>query len=100
MESISSKIVLALYASSDSILIENLVSRFMVEMKSSEIRAFYSFQNTMLQYNGFLLVTQTTASLWGSMRIGGTESSLLLSESCPFGEIIFPRYFPMTSLLA
>ena len=39
------KTVLAFFASSDDIIIENLVSRFMVEIQSSEIRAFYSFQN-------------------------------------------------------
>ena len=39
--------VLAFLASSDGIVIKNLVSRFMVEMQSSEIRAFYSFQNFM-----------------------------------------------------
>ena len=39
--------VLAFFASSDGIIIENLVSRFMVEIQSSEIRAFYSFQNFM-----------------------------------------------------
>ena len=38
---------LAFFASSDGIVIENLVSRFMVEIQSSEIRAFYSFQNFM-----------------------------------------------------
>ena len=41
------KTVLAFFASSDGIIIENLVSRFMVEIQSSEIRAFYSFQNFM-----------------------------------------------------
>ena len=41
------KMVLAFFASSDGIIIENLVSRFMVEIQSSEIRAFYSFQNFM-----------------------------------------------------
>ena len=41
------RMVLALLASSDGIVIENLVSRFMVEIRSSEIRAFYSFQNFM-----------------------------------------------------
>ena len=42
------KMVLAFFASSDGIIIENLVSRFMVEIQSSEIRAFYSFQNFYL----------------------------------------------------
>ena len=41
------KMVLAFFASSDGIIIKNLVSRFMVEIQSSEIRAFYSFQNFM-----------------------------------------------------
>lgn len=41
------KMVLAFFASSDGIVIENLISRFMVEIQSSEIRAFYSFQNFM-----------------------------------------------------
>ena len=41
------RMVLALLASSDGIVIENLVSRFIVEIQSSEIRAFYSFQNFM-----------------------------------------------------
>ena len=41
------KMVLAFFAASDGIIIENLVSRFMVEIQSSEIRAFYSFQNFM-----------------------------------------------------
>ena len=44
-EKYSIKTVLAFFASSDDIIIENLVSRFMVEIQSSEIRAFYSFQN-------------------------------------------------------
>lgn len=39
------KMVLAFFAASDGIIIENLVSRFMVEIQSSEIRAFYAFQN-------------------------------------------------------
>ena len=41
------KMFLAFFASSDGIIIENLVSRFMVEIQSSEIRAFYSFQKFM-----------------------------------------------------
>ena len=41
------RMVLAFLASSDGIVIENLVSRFMVEIQSSEIRVFYSFQNFM-----------------------------------------------------
>ena len=41
------KMVLAFFAASDGIIIENLVSRFMVEIQSSEIRAFYAFQNFM-----------------------------------------------------
>ena len=41
------KMVLAFFASSDGIIIEILVSRFTVEIQSSEIRAFYSFQNFM-----------------------------------------------------
>ena len=41
------KIVLAFFAASDGIIIENLVSRFMVEIQSSEIRAFYAFQNSI-----------------------------------------------------
>ena len=41
------KNILAFFASSDGIIIENLISRFMVEIQSSEIRAFYSFQNFM-----------------------------------------------------
>ena len=41
------KMVLAFFAASDGIIIENLISRFMVEIQSSEIRAFYSFQNFM-----------------------------------------------------
>ena len=39
--------VLAFFTASDGIIIENLISRFMVEIQSSEIRAFYSFQNFM-----------------------------------------------------
>ena len=41
------KMVLAFFAASDGIIIENLVSRFMTEIQSSEIRAFYAFQNFM-----------------------------------------------------
>lgn len=41
------KMVLAFFAASDGVVIENLISRFMVEIQSSEIRAFYSFQNFM-----------------------------------------------------
>lgn len=41
------KMVLAFFAASDGIIIENLVSRFMTEIQSSEVRAFYSFQNFM-----------------------------------------------------
>ena len=43
--------VLAFFASSDGIIIENLVSRFMVQIQSSEIPAFYSFQNFMENVN-------------------------------------------------
>ena len=39
--------VLAFFAASDGIIIENLVSRFMTEIQSSEIRAIYAFQNFM-----------------------------------------------------
>ena len=38
------KMVLAIFASSDGIIIENLVPRFKAEIQSSEIRAFYSSQ--------------------------------------------------------
>ena len=38
------KMVLAFLASSDGIVIENLVSRFMVEIQSSEIRSFTPFK--------------------------------------------------------
>ena len=41
------KMVLVFFGASDGIIIENLISRFMVEIQSSEIRAFYSFQNFM-----------------------------------------------------
>ena len=41
------KMVLGFFAASDGIIIENLVSRFMTEIQSSEIRAFYAFQNFM-----------------------------------------------------
>jgi ribonucleoside-diphosphate reductase subunit M2 len=41
------KMVLAFFAASDGIIIENLAQRFMVEIQSAEIRAFYAFQNFM-----------------------------------------------------
>ena len=41
------KMVLAFFAASDGIIIENLAQRFMVEIHSAEIRAFYAFQNFM-----------------------------------------------------
>jgi ribonucleotide reductase beta subunit family protein with ferritin-like domain len=41
------KMVLGFFAASDGIIIENMVSRFMVEMKNSQIRAIYSFQTFM-----------------------------------------------------
>ena len=39
--------ILAFFAGSDGIVIENLGSRFMTEIKISEIRAFYGFQMAM-----------------------------------------------------
>ena len=39
--------ILAFFASSDGIIFGNLVSRFIVEILSSEIHAFYSFRNFM-----------------------------------------------------
>lgn len=39
------KMVLAFFSSSDGIIIENLSMRFSNEVQSSEVRAFYAFQN-------------------------------------------------------
>ena len=39
--------ILAFFASSDGIVLENLASRFMTEIQSSEARAFYGFQIAM-----------------------------------------------------
>lgn len=39
--------ILAFFASSDGIVLENLASRFMTEVQSSEARAFYGFQIAM-----------------------------------------------------
>lgn len=41
------KMVLAFFAASDGVIVENLALRFMNEIQSSEVRAFYSFQNFM-----------------------------------------------------
>ena len=41
------KMVLAFFSSSDGIIIENLSSRFSIEVQSAEVRAFYAFQNFM-----------------------------------------------------
>jgi ribonucleoside-diphosphate reductase subunit M2 len=41
------KMILAFFASSDGIVLENLASRFMNEIQSSEARAFYGFQIAM-----------------------------------------------------
>ena len=39
--------ILAFFASSDGIVLENLASRFMMDVKLSEARAFYGFQISM-----------------------------------------------------
>lgn len=41
------KMVLAFFAASDGVIVENLALRFMSEVQSSEVRAFYAFQNFM-----------------------------------------------------
>lgn len=41
------KMVLAFFAASDGIVLENLASRFMSEVQAPEARAFYSFQQMM-----------------------------------------------------
>ena len=41
------KTVLAFFAASDGVIVENLALRFMAEVQSSEVRAFYAFQNFM-----------------------------------------------------
>lgn len=41
------KYVLAFFAASDGIVLENLVERFMTEVKSPEVRCFYAFQGAM-----------------------------------------------------
>ena len=41
------KMVLAFFAASDGVIVENLSTRFMSEIQAPEIRAFYSFQNFM-----------------------------------------------------
>jgi ribonucleotide reductase beta subunit family protein with ferritin-like domain len=41
------KMVLAFFAASDGVIVENLALRFMAEVQSSEVRAFYAFQNFM-----------------------------------------------------
>lgn len=41
------KMVLAFFAASDGVIVENLALRFMTEVQAPEIRAFYSFQNFM-----------------------------------------------------
>jgi ribonucleoside-diphosphate reductase subunit M2 len=39
--------VLAFFAASDGLIIENLGARFMTEVKVAEIKAFYGFQIAM-----------------------------------------------------
>jgi len=41
------KQVLAFFAASDGVIVENLALRFMAEVQSAEVRAFYAFQNFM-----------------------------------------------------
>jgi len=41
------KYVLAFFAASDGIVLENLVERFMTEVKAPEVRCFYAFQGAM-----------------------------------------------------
>jgi ribonucleotide reductase beta subunit family protein with ferritin-like domain len=41
------KMVLAFFAASDGVIVENLALRFMSEIQAPEIRAFYAFQNFM-----------------------------------------------------
>jgi ribonucleoside-diphosphate reductase subunit M2 len=41
------KMVLAFFAASDGLIIENLGARFMTEVKVAEIKAFYGFQIAM-----------------------------------------------------
>lgn len=41
------KMVLAFFAASDGVIVENLALRFMGEIQAPEIRAFYAFQNFM-----------------------------------------------------
>jgi ribonucleoside-diphosphate reductase subunit M2 len=41
------KMVLAFFAASDGVIVENLALRFMTEVQAPEIRAFYAFQNFM-----------------------------------------------------
>ena len=41
------KMVLAFFAASDGVIVENLALRFMSEVQAPEIRAFYAFQNFM-----------------------------------------------------
>lgn len=41
------KYVLAFFAASDGIVLENLVDRFMTEVKAPEVRCFYAFQGAM-----------------------------------------------------
>jgi ribonucleoside-diphosphate reductase subunit M2 len=41
------KMVLAFFAASDGVIVENLATRFMSEVQPPEIRAFYAFQNFM-----------------------------------------------------
>ena len=41
------KMVLAFFAASDGVIVENLALRFMTEIQAPEIRAFYAFQNFM-----------------------------------------------------
>jgi len=41
------KMILAFFAASDGVIVENLALRFMTEIQAPEIRAFYAFQNFM-----------------------------------------------------
>lgn len=41
------KMVLAFFAASDGVIVENLALRFMCEIQAPEVRAFYAFQNFM-----------------------------------------------------
>jgi len=41
------KMVLAFFAASDGVIVENLALRFMGEIQAPEVRAFYAFQNFM-----------------------------------------------------